>query len=298
MELAGEDAAHVERYRDEVRAIFDKVDVDQSGRIDKGEFLDAVRRDKAVNALVCQSRLLAGLVAGGELDKAFDAFDADGGGSLTFDEFWKFCKEQADENHIRELFAAIDADGSRFITREELAEAFRSNARIRTLAQRSKVFGALSEQGDWNRVVAEMDSDKSGDGAGRIDYVEFWRWCKHLAAKVLGDSMRAKARARAERLALEQKTVSDGLLSRLSHHSFRAGAGQGGTYTVSIYPEIFNWPCLPKVKGQRPASGSAGAGAAAALATSAAAVAAAAGAATTTTTAAATAAAATAVAAH
>jgi Ca2+-binding EF-hand superfamily protein len=269
MELAGEDAAHVERYRDEVRVIFDKVDLDQSGRIEKGEFLDAVRRDKSVNALVCQSRLLAGLVASGELDKAFDAFDADGGGSLTFDEFWKFCKEQADENNIRELFAAIDTDGSRFITREELAEAFRSNARIRTLAQRSKVFGALSEQGDWDRVVAEMDSDKTGNGAGRVDYVEFWRWCKGLAAKVLAESMRAKARARAERLALEQKIVSDGLQSRLSHHVFRAGAGQGGTYTVSIYPEAFNWPCLPRVKGQRPASGSAGTGAAAALATSA-----------------------------
>ncbi len=244
MDLLGSDDAHITEYKDEVRTIFGKVDVDGSGVIDKSEFIEAVAKDDDVRELVTRSRLLAGLVAAGELESAFANFDKDGGGTLTFDEFWAFCKEQADEDNIRKMFAAIDADGSRYITHNELVKAFKTNQELLRIVKGSKVFGKLVEENDWGKVLSEMDTDKSGEGDGQIDFVEFWAWCKRVAAKVQANKIREVGQARTRRVQEERSVLSTELIKRLRNHTFTNGAAQGGVSTVSVAPELFNFPHL------------------------------------------------------
>ncbi|CAK9017243.1 Calcium-dependent protein kinase 1 (PfCDPK1) [Durusdinium trenchii] len=244
MDLLDGGDGHLSKYKDEVRAIFDSVDEDRSGVIDKAEFVEAVRVNAKVRSLVSKSRMLSGLVASGDLNAAFSSFDTDNGGSVTFDEFWAFCKNEADEDNIRQMFNAIDRDGSRYITKEELVHAFKHNTDLLKLVKHSKVFGKLIEKNDWDKVISEMDTDKSGASENQIDYPEFWKWCKNIAARVQINLMKERARENADKLAASKQVLHQEVLKRLSLHVCRAGAAKGGVFTVSVVPQHLTFPNL------------------------------------------------------
>mmetsp|Transcript_4371 Transcript_4371/g.7441 ORF Transcript_4371/g.7441 Transcript_4371/m.7441 type:complete len:271 (-) Transcript_4371:1251-2063(-) len=244
MDLLGDDDKHILKYKDEIRAVFNSVDVDGSGIMEKEEFIEALTTNKKVREMVKKSRLLSGMVASNDFDAAFSSFDSDNGGSVSFEEFWTFCKSEADEENIRRMFLAIDIDGSRYITKEELVHAFKHSKELLGLVKKSKVFGKLVEENDWEKVIAEMDTDRSGDGENKIDYPEFWKWCKMIAARVQISVMKENARARMDKIQAEKKIKSDALMKRLRVHTFQNGAGLGGVFSVSIVPEPFNFEHL------------------------------------------------------
>ncbi|GBG27589.1 Calmodulin [Hondaea fermentalgiana] len=240
--LGGEE--QVAQYKAEIRAIFDQVDTDGSGWMSKAEFIEAAEKNPAVAQMVSKSRLLAGLVAGQDLSAAFESFDTDKSDSVSFEEFWEFCRREADEENIRKMFNMIDRDGSRYITKAELVYAFTHNEELLALVKDSKVFGRLAEQDDWDKVLAEMDTDKSGDSEDRVDLPEFWKFVKSLAAKVQVSILKEKARQQREKLEAEKSVLRAEICSRVSTHTSAAGAGRGGIVTVGIAFDPFAYPAI------------------------------------------------------
>ena len=147
MDLFGENSAIAAGHKAEMLHIFTLIDVDGSGEVDKDEFIGAVQTNSKVAKLIGKSRLLSGLVASGEFERAFASFDADGGGSVSAEEWWQFCKQEADEENIRDMFNAIDVDGSRYITQNELVDAFKSNEKVLNLVKNSKVYSNIKQSG-------------------------------------------------------------------------------------------------------------------------------------------------------
>ncbi len=246
MDLFGDGDSHIVKYKGDIRAIFDSVDVDSSGIIEKEEFVAAVENNEKVRDLVKNSRLLSGLLASNNLAAAFEKFDSDREGSVSFDEFWEFCKKEADEENIRSMFDAIDADGSRYITKEELVYAFKNNTKLLDLVKDSKFFGKLLAQDDWEKVIQEMDTDKSGQGENKIDYPEFWKWCNMISARVQANILRQRAQERTAKINNEKRKLHDEVVKRVRTHTFKNGATQGGIFTASIVPDQFNFKILPK----------------------------------------------------
>lgn len=240
--LGGEE--QVAKYKAEIRAIFNQVDVDGSGWMSKTEFVEAVEKNPNVAQMVGRSRLLAGLVAGGDLGAAFESFDTDRSDSVSFEEFWEFCRKEADEENIRKMFNMIDRDGSRYITKAELVYAFTNNTELLELVKNSKVFGRLIKQRDWDKVLAEMDTDKSGVGEDKVDLPEFWKFIKNLAARVQIDILKEKARQQREKYEAEKFILQAEIRSRVNTHMSVAGAGQGGIMTVGIAYDPFSYPAI------------------------------------------------------
>ena len=94
------------------REIFDKIDVDGSGTLDRDE----------VSALSIQmGRELRSL----ELDAAMAEMDQIGDGTVDFEEFRVWFKNMMDgDTMVRELFEAADKDESGVIDRDELRGGF------------------------------------------------------------------------------------------------------------------------------------------------------------------------------
>ena len=114
----------VEAEKDTLRLLFKAIDVDNSGHISKEEFKEALHTSKKVQRFVNESQVLRVLVARDEFDQAFMKMDTDNSNEVTFEEFWQFCEAESDKRNIKELFKAIDKDGSKKITVDEFKWAF------------------------------------------------------------------------------------------------------------------------------------------------------------------------------
>jgi len=228
-------------YKREVKFVFDAVDVDKSGVIDKEEFLEAVKTNEAVKRLVKNSRVLSRLVALDEFDNAFSSIDADGGGSVNFEEFWHFCKTEADEQRIRKIFASIDKDGNRYLTKQELVQAFTTNEEVMAMLRESSTLSSLVDAGNYDEALASLDRDKSGRSENKIDFPEFWKFCKTCAAKAQINKAKENAARRRKQINEEKKKRLDELLGRLNSHTQR---GAKGGYSASVLPEGKNYEVL------------------------------------------------------
>ncbi|KAL6640476.1 hypothetical protein ACP70R_021599 [Stipagrostis hirtigluma subsp. patula] len=97
-----------------------------------------------------------------ELRDMIDEVDADGSGSIDFDEFLTLVARNAREadagaeEEIREAFHVFDKDQNGFITRDELAQV------MKNLGEK------LAEE-----EIAEMLREADVDGDGQISYKEF-----------------------------------------------------------------------------------------------------------------------------
>jgi len=245
MDLFGEGLEHKVQFEAEIREIFDKIDVDGSGFIDKDEFLLAIQNNVGIAELVSKSKLLAGLVLRNELEEAFNAFDVDRGGTVSFDEFWNFAKNQADEQKILELFNLINVNQNDSITVQELKNAFSTNTKLRKIAENSKIFGKIKADEDWSKLLDEMNTDTSHNATDEVNFVEFWHWCRDISAQVQMTGLYNKALARTERIEKEKRILNQEYLKRLNVHVSRNGAQEGGVFTTSIAPDLFSFPHLP-----------------------------------------------------
>lgn len=154
----------------ELRELFNLIDEDGSGSLDRGEIENlAGRLGKHLTAT--------------QLDEAMAEMDTDGGGDVGFDEFvdwWintasqqqgvfangapklgqTILRKDMTSGELRTVFLEIDTDGSGTLERDEVA----------LLAQR---LGHVLTDKQLTRAMSEMDSD----GDGSVDFDEFKNWC-------------------------------------------------------------------------------------------------------------------------
>ena len=222
-----------------MRMLFDAIDEDRSGHIDKEEFISALHKSKRVQHFVHESQMLRSLVARKDFDTAFRKMDRDAEGGITFDEFWRFCEQEADKRNIKQLFRAIDKDGSKRITVDELKWAFTNSEEVKSFVRKSHVLAPLihhAEDGeeDWNAAFAAIDADSTGDdGHGEIDIHEFFDFCKRMASR--DHIARLKRMGERQKVADEQKKKKmqlDRIGQYVAH--IAKGEGMGGSYTVSV----------------------------------------------------------------
>ena len=169
----------------EARAVFDEVDTDGGGSLDRDEVAVLV---KLLAASSDDHRELSAE----ELDTAMADMDGDGNGDVSFDEFWvwwqknrdaksgmfgrmsgfwgnrkaekqaqKYAVDAAEKLEARAVFDEVDADDSGLLERDEIMV----------------LVGALDEDrelqpAELDAAMARMDSD----GSGEVSFDEFWVW--------------------------------------------------------------------------------------------------------------------------
>ena len=153
----------------ELRELFDLIDEDRSGSLDRAEIQNLAGR-------------LGKHLTVDQLDEAMAEMDEDGGGEVDFDEFqtwWvhtgsqqrgvfangapklgqTILRKDMTTAELRTVFLEIDTDGSGLLDRDEVA----------VLAQR---LGQELTDKQLDRAMAKMDTD----GSGEIDFEEFKDW--------------------------------------------------------------------------------------------------------------------------
>lgn len=153
----------------ELRELFDLIDADRSGFLDRDEIQNLAGR-------------LGKHLTAAQLDEAMDEMDQDGGGEVDFDEFVDWWTNTASKQRgvfahgapklgqtmlrkdmtsaeLRTVFLEIDTDGSGALDRGEVV----------VLAQR---LGHTLTDAQLSRAMSEMDSD----GGGSVDFDEFKNW--------------------------------------------------------------------------------------------------------------------------
>ena len=86
---AAEDAAFSEAFLNLARQIFDMMDVDSSGSLDRGEIMKAVKSNKEVIAFLvnCGNKYLQDLLVPARLEATLDELDADLDGEISAPEW-------------------------------------------------------------------------------------------------------------------------------------------------------------------------------------------------------------------
>ena len=86
---AAEDAAFSEAFLNMARQIFDMMDVDSSGSLDRGEIMKAVKSNKEVIAFLvnCGNKYLQDLLVPARLEATLDELDADLDGEISAPEW-------------------------------------------------------------------------------------------------------------------------------------------------------------------------------------------------------------------
>ncbi len=157
---AQEDAADLER----AKRIFEAIDLDRSGELDRGE----------IRELGAQ---LGAEMTEAELQSAMDEMDEDGNGEVDLDEFlawWKNARssdstwarmiarrerQEKEREWLNDLFDHIDADGGGTLDIEEI------NMMTNDL-------GLSLTTVELSAAMEEMDKDNNGD----VDFEEFFTW--------------------------------------------------------------------------------------------------------------------------
>ncbi len=147
-----------EMQLDEVRELFDEIDEDGGGSLDKEEVAELLEK--------------LGLdVTPEKVDSIMFEMDADGQGDVELQEFlwwWKkagkeyrekLTKLKDEMNDVKSLFDEFDTDGGGEIGEEEL----------RSLIQ---MLGVTMNDEELAATMRELD----GDGSGEVDFQEFYKW--------------------------------------------------------------------------------------------------------------------------
>ena len=149
----GKTKSKEEQQEEYFRDMFNSIDVDGSGSLD---------REEVAQLSIQMGRELRSL----ELDAAMAEMDPSGDGTVDFEEFRIWFKNTMDgDTMVRELFEAADKDESGIIDRDELRGIM-------------KEMGNPLSPAQLDAAMLEMDSD----GSGEIDFVEFSTWWSKLSS--------------------------------------------------------------------------------------------------------------------
>ena len=177
------------------RKVFEMIDVDESGTLEKEEVVVAIRGNKKViNFLVnCGNKNLQYLLVPARLEAALAAMDTDHDGTIDADE-WEECIEIALKNKLadraakrsldaaraakeieeftnefknaaRECFQMIDTDGGGSLSTDEIVRAVKEDAKVikflKTCGEDNLQF--LLHPPRLQKALAILDTDKSGE---------------------------------------------------------------------------------------------------------------------------------------
>ena len=224
---AAEDENFSVEFLGAARKVFEMIDVDESGTLDKAEVVTAVRgNQKVIKFLVnCGEKNLQYLLVPARLDAALAAMDTDRDGSIDCDE-WEKCIKLALENKLQQRAAKRELDDKKAAKQiEEFTHEFKNAARecfqlidideggslstseiVRAVKEDRKVIAFLQTCGEDNlqfllhpprlkKALAILDTDASGE----IDIDEWEEAINRGLAKRL-EAM-AKERERMKRAA-------------------------------------------------------------------------------------------------
>ena len=143
--------------------VFKEFDADASGRLERNEFEDLIRR-----------HLNCDFISSADLDRYFESLDADGSGSIDPHEFGEFLKNFGGEPAPKPLtaeetvFNEFDADASGRLERDEFEDVIRRylNCDFISSVQISSYFESLD-----------------ADGSGSIDPHEFGEFLKNFGCE-------------------------------------------------------------------------------------------------------------------
>eukprot|EP01126_Amoeba_proteus_P018961 TRINITY_DN1967_c0_g1_i2.p1 TRINITY_DN1967_c0_g1~~TRINITY_DN1967_c0_g1_i2.p1 ORF type:complete len:138 (-),score=31.07 TRINITY_DN1967_c0_g1_i2:129-542(-) len=129
--------------REQLKQLFSSFDVDNSGSISLGEFVQILRSAGFSDEETAEMVKMA---------------DSGGDGSIDFDEFVKLMGNEAttDDSELKSYFEMLDVDGSGFINESELLEGLKQMGQDLTKEQ-----------------LDELLKDLDKDGDGKINYREF-----------------------------------------------------------------------------------------------------------------------------
>jgi Ca2+-binding EF-hand superfamily protein len=154
-----------EMQMEEVRELFDEIDEDGGGSLDKDELRELLEK-------------LGLEVTDEKVDSVMLEMDADGEGAVELQEFlwwWKkagkeyrekMTKLKDEMNDVKNLFDEFDDDGSGEIGEEEL----------RALIQ---MLGVTFNEDELKATMLELDKD----GSGEVDFQEFYKWWRDPATE-------------------------------------------------------------------------------------------------------------------
>lgn len=201
---------------DVVKKIFNLIDFDGSGIINREEMTFALSRDKKLRIMAEKSVILKPILKSKDYDKLFDAMDDDGSGNISWQEFSAYFSKAYDTWHIQEqenallapenevivaarrekernrtlqvedekaryVFSLIDTDKSGLIDHEELIAALKSNPEVQKFVTQSKSLRPLLDNAMFEEAFKLMNADN--DEGISVD--EFSAFCTEVASIVL-----------------------------------------------------------------------------------------------------------------
>ena len=178
-----------EEMKKELKKMFDYVDKDGSGDIDKAEFEAAIKAHGAMGQETRQgfSQLLAQQPGPPTWEEVLEVLDKDGSGTVSWGEIEGFIKQlekehgvkisKEDKKMIRDVFQMVDTDGSGDIDKAEFEAAVKAHG---GLGQKTrKAFNMLAQQPGpptWEEVLEVLDKD----GSGTVSWGEIEGFIKQL----------------------------------------------------------------------------------------------------------------------
>jgi len=135
-------------------------------RLKVASHCDSLKADEAMlSKLRLKMRVAACAIEGREWEHFFRSMDADGSGSLTWDEFYKMCRLQLHlldhDNHLRTLFSRLDTDMCgeiaveeliSFVSNDERTKLARSSTMMAKAAKYSEAFEVDVKAKTWLRI--------------------------------------------------------------------------------------------------------------------------------------------------
>jgi len=194
-----------------MRQIFNTIDVDGSGTLDKTEIAALIKQLRPSRAMDIQLQAMDGK---DEVAEIMAVMDVDGNGEVDFDEFAKWWREGGSmtraereeklaltrrrfnrDSAIRQVFDDFDVDGNGTLDREEVRSA-------------CVKLGKVLTREELDAAMYEMDVDCSGT----VDFAEFLAYVKsggQLSAAInVAASLRLEAQQRASRQAEAAETMA------------------------------------------------------------------------------------------
>ncbi|KAH8092916.1 ryanodine-sensitive calcium-release channel [Aureococcus anophagefferens] len=201
MDARAEDEAYMAEFMAKARAVFDMIDTDGSGSLEKQEIVRSVTQDQAVIQFLvnCGEPNLQFLLVPRRLQKALDEIDTDGSGDVSKGE-WEpaTC-----------VFQMLDADESMSLEMNEIVDAVKMNQKVINFLRDcgNRFLQELLEPTRLSTALAKLDTNK--DGSIGIDE---WESAIEAALQVRLAQIASERRRRARDAQKERDAFTSGFL--------------------------------------------------------------------------------------
>ena len=167
-----------------IRDVFQLIDKDGSGSLEKREFIRAMRisnHDSFQTALNCFPQLGA-MLKPRAYESAFMEMDSTQTGHVTFPEFRSFCVATIVESLLRNVFDTMDADGSGTLEKKEILKTIHDSRKLKVLHDAVQHFPALNKllrPLEYTSVFEKMNTGVKG----HVTFEEFHFFCTSTVAE-------------------------------------------------------------------------------------------------------------------